>query len=65
MMRRWRRAAACSGGVRRRRRKEEEEKQIVASCRHDTVKYDNSPRAEKKKGDMLKITAPERLEIFL
>ena len=48
------------GGVRRRRRKEEEEKGVVASC-HDTVKYDNSPRAEqKKKGDKLKITAPER-----
>jgi hypothetical protein len=48
------------GGVWRRRRKEEEEKGVVASC-HDTVKYDNSPRAEqKKKGDKLKITAPER-----
>jgi hypothetical protein len=46
--------------VRRRRRKEEEEKRVVASC-HDTVKYDNSPRAEqKKKVDTLKITAPER-----
>ncbi len=44
-----------------RRRKEEEEKRVVASC-HDTVKYDNSPRAEqkKKKVDKLKITAPER-----
>jgi hypothetical protein len=51
-------AAAC-GGVRRRQRKEEEEKRVVASC-HDTVKYDNSPRAEKKKVDKLKITAPER-----
>jgi hypothetical protein len=61
MQRRRRAAAACGGGVRLRRRKEEEEKQMVASC-HDTVKYDNSPRAEqiKKNVDKLKITAPER-----
>jgi hypothetical protein len=43
----------------RRRRRKEEEKRVVASC-HDTVKYDNSPRAEQKKVFKLKITAPER-----
>ena len=47
------------GGVRRQQRKEEEEKGVVASC-HNTVKYDNSPRAEQKKVFKLKITAPER-----
>jgi hypothetical protein len=58
MMRR--RRCAAARGVRRRRRKEEEEKRVVASC-HDTVKYENSPRAEqKKKVDKLKITARER-----
>ena len=46
--------------MRRRRHKEEEEKRVVASW-HDTVKYENSPRAEqKKKVDKLKITARER-----